>query len=294
MTLITVCSWRAAAADGSPAAASGEEVSALPAPHWSRLPVWGVEAEARGHQLPLPLGIGVNYYREQQPFNIQDLQVSRGGDPVSVKNFATIDRVDTTQQSVIARADVWLFPFLNIYGIGGFTSGEMSGKVGLPAIPSLGIPAQDLPLNIGYDGPTYGGGVTLAGGFKISDRGALTLFAVADANYTITDLDFTDERLFTNTKAEALVFSARVGLRRRISERLHVAVWGGAMYQHVSEFLVGGAADESFAFLVVQSPVDPWNSLVGARLEIGRHFDLMVEAGLGTRSSIMGGFAFRF
>jgi hypothetical protein len=202
--------------------------------------------------------------------------------------------VDTTQRSVIARADVWIFPFLNIYGIGGFTSGEMSGKVGLPAIPSLGIPAQDLPLNIGYDGPTYGGGVTLAGGFKISDRGALTLFAVADANYTITDLDFTDERLFTNTKAEAVVFSARVGLRRRISERLHVALWGGAMYQHVSDFLVGAAANGSFAFLVVQSPVDPWNSLVGARLEIGRHFDLMVEAGLGTRSSIMGGFAFRF
>lgn len=275
-------------------AAAETETIELPAPHWSRLPIWGVEAEARGFQLPLPLGIGLNYYREQQPFNIDDLQVSGGGDPISVKDFAVIDQVDTTQWNAIARADVWLFPFFNIYGIGGFTSGEMVGTVGLPGIPILGIPPQDLPLNIGYEGPTYGGGATLAGGFKISDRGNLTLFMVADVNYTVTDLEFTDERLFTDTKAEALVFSARVGLRRKISERLHVGLWGGTMHQDVSEFLVGTSADQSFAFLVEQSPVNPWNALVGGRLEIGRHFDLMVEGGFGTRSSIMGGLTFRF
>ncbi len=265
-----------------------------PAPHWSHLPIWGVEAEARGYQLPLPLGIGFNYYREEQPFNIDDLQVSLGGDPVSVKDFAVIDQVDTTQWNAIARVDAWLFPFFNLYGIAGFTSGEMEGVVGLPGVPILGIPPQNLPLNIGYEGPTFGGGATLAGGFKISDRGGLTLFVVADVNYTVTDLDFTDERLFTDTKAEALVFSARLGLRRQLAENLHVGIWGGAMYQDVSEFLVGAATDQSFAFLVVQSPVNPWNALVGARIEIGRHLDVMMEAGLGTRSSIMGGLTFRF
>ena len=276
------------------AALAAEGVADPPQPHWSHLPVWGVEAEARGYQLPLPLGIGVNYYHEQQPFNINDLQVSRGGPPVSVKDFVQLDQVDTTQWNAILRADVWIFPFLSIYGIGGHTSGKMQGVVGLPAIPILGIPAQDLPLNIGYEGPTYGGGVTLAGGFEVSERGALTLFVVADVNYTVTQLSFTDEKLFTDTNAKALVFSARLGLRRKMSERFHVALWAGTMRQEVSEFLVGEAVDQGFAFLVAQGPVAPWNALIGGRLEIGRHWDLIVEGGVGTRTSIMGGLTFRF
>jgi hypothetical protein len=208
-------------------------------PHWSHLPVWGVEAEARGFQLPLPFGVGFNFYREQQPFNINDLQVSRGGKPVSINDLVGLHRVDTTQRNGIGRVDAWVFPFFNVYGLGGYTAGNMQGVINLPAIPSLSIPAQVLPLNIGYQGPTYGGGGTLAGGFKVRDWRGLTLFVVADLNYTVTDLDFTDKRLFTDTKAKALVFSARVGLRGKISEMLHVAVWAGSMFQDVSEFLVG-------------------------------------------------------
>jgi len=253
-----------------------------------------VEAEAKGFQLPLPFGIGLNYYREQQPFNIKDLQVSRGGRPVSVNDLVQLDRVDTTQHNGIARLDAWLFPFLNVYGLLGYTSGNMQGKVALPAIPRLGIPAQTLPLDISYEGPTYGVGATLAGGFKVIDWRNLTLFAVADANYTRTPLDFTDERLFTDTTAKALVFSTRLGLRARLSEKMHVAVWGGAMFQDVSDSLIGRSADNGFAFLVVQNPVEPWNALVGGRLEIGRHVDMMVEGGIGVRSSIMGGVTFRF
>ena len=72
-----------------------------------------------------------------------------------------------------------------------------------------------------------------------------------------------------DTNAEALVFSARLGLRRRMSDRLHLALWAGAMRQEVSEFLVGEAIGQGFAFLVAQGPVAPWNALIGGRLEIG-------------------------
>jgi hypothetical protein len=54
------------------------------------------------------------------------------------------------------------------------------------------------------------------------------------------------------------------------------------------------AADGSFAFLIEKSPVAHWNGLIGGRLEIGRHFDLLVEAGIGTRSSMLGGCSSRF
>jgi hypothetical protein len=165
-----------------------EAVSEPPVPHWSHLPIWGVDAEARGFQLPLPFGFGFNYYREQQPFNIHDLQVSRGGRPVSVNDFLGLKQVETTQRNGVGRLDAWLFPFLSVYGLVGYTAGHMEGQLFLPDIPKLNIPSQVLPLNIGYEGPTYGGGCTLAGGFKVSEWRGLTLFAVLDVNYTVTDL----------------------------------------------------------------------------------------------------------
>ena len=87
--------------------------AATPAPHWSGLPIWGAEAEARGYQIPLPFGIGVTAYSARQPVNIQDLQLGRNGNaPVSVTNFLQIDQVDTSQQNVSAKLDVLVFPFL--------------------------------------------------------------------------------------------------------------------------------------------------------------------------------------
>ena len=52
--------------------------------HWSGLPIWGAEAEARGYQVPLPFGIGVSAYSARQPVNIEDLRLGRNGkDPDS-------------------------------------------------------------------------------------------------------------------------------------------------------------------------------------------------------------------
>ena len=39
----------------------------------------------------------------------------------------------------------------------------MDGLEGLPAVPILRIPAQELPLSISYEGPTFGGGGTSPG-----------------------------------------------------------------------------------------------------------------------------------
>jgi len=170
-----------------------------PKPHWSHLPIWGTSAAERGFELPLPFGVGVNYYLERQPFEIGDLQVALlGGDPIPVQDFATIEQVTTTQSSLTTRIDAWLFPFLNLYGILGYTSGEMDGKVELPTIPILLPNGGELPLLIGYEGPTFGGGVTLGGGVPLNQTKTTTLFGVVDANYTVTDLDFTDEALFTD------------------------------------------------------------------------------------------------
>src|SRR5436190_23092300 len=164
--------------------------AATPPPHWSGLPIWGAEAEARGYQIPRPFGIGVTAYSARQPVNIQDLQLGRNGkDPVSVKNFLEINTVDTSQQNVSAKLDVLVFPFLDVYVLLRYTKGTTKGLIQVPGEPILGIfePAV-LQLDASFRGPTYGAGVTLQGGTKVSDWRDLTAFVVADANRTKTKL----------------------------------------------------------------------------------------------------------
>src|SRR4051794_565002 len=104
---VVFCGLLTLAVFGRPANAA--EVAA-PEPHWSGLPIWGVEAAARGYDLPLPFGIGITAYSARQPVNIQDLQLGRAGEPPrSVTNFLQIDTVDTTQKNVSAKLDALIF-----------------------------------------------------------------------------------------------------------------------------------------------------------------------------------------
>ena len=107
--------------------------AATPEPHWSGLPIWGVEAEAMGYQIPLPFGIGITAYSARQPVDIQDLQLGRNGNPpVSVKNFLEIDQVDTSQKNLSAKFDVLVFPFLDVYALVGYTKGTTKGLIQVP------------------------------------------------------------------------------------------------------------------------------------------------------------------
>jgi len=270
--------------------------AATPVPHWSGLPIWAAEAEARGYQLPLPFGIGITAYSARQPVDIHDLQLGRNGnEPVSVTNFLQINRVDTSQQNVSAKLDALVFPFLDVYALVGYTTGTTRGLIQVPGEPILGIfePAE-LQLNARFSGPTYGGGVTLQGGAKISDSSDLTAFVVADANRTQTRLSFDNETLIAHTKPVASVFSARVGLHGTVGPSTSAGIWIGAMYQRIQQTVAGGVANTELQFVVVQSPTKPWNTLLGGIIESGKNFVALLEGGLGERKSILASAVYRF
>jgi hypothetical protein len=270
--------------------------TATPAPHWSGLPIWGAEAEARGYQIPLPFGIGVTAYSARQPVNIQDLRLGfRGNDPVSVKNFLQINTVDTTQQNLSAKFDVLVFPFLDVYAVLGYTKGTTKGLIQVPGEPILGIiEPRELQLNAAFNGPTYGAGFTLQGGTKISDWRDLTAIAVADWNRTQTKLSFENESLIANTKPIATVFSARLGLHVITSPSLGGAIWVGAMHQTIQQTVAGSVANSDLQFAVVQSPQQPWNTLLGGLVEFGKSGYVLLEGGLGARKSILLATVYRF
>jgi len=267
-----------------------------PEPHWSGLPIWGAEAAARGYQIPLPFGIGVTAYSARQPVDIPDLQLGRRGNPpVSVKNFLQINQVDTSQENISAKFDVLVFPFLDVYALVGYTKGTTEGLIQVPGDPILGIiEPRQLQLNAAFNGPTYGAGVTLQGGTKVSDWRDLTAIVVADWNRTKTNLSFDNETLIANTKPIATVFSARVGLHGTVGPSMGAAIWTGAMHQSIQQTVAGSVANTDLQFVVVQSPTKPWNTLLGGLIEFGKDGYVLVEGGFGARDSILVAAVYRF
>ena len=268
---------------------------ATPKPHWSGLPIWGTEAEAKGYQIPYPFGIGITAYSARQPVNIHDLQLARNGPPVSVTNFLQINTVDTSQQNVSAKFDVLVFPFLDVYVLGGYTTGTTKGLIQIPEDPILGIiEPQIIQLNAKFSGPTYGAGITVQGGGKVSEWHDLTVLVVADWNRTQTKLTFENESVIADTKPVASVFSARLGLHGTVGDSNGAAIWAGAMYQNIQQEVAGSVANTDLQFIVIQSPQKPWNTLLGGLFEFGKDGYVLLEGGVGARKSILAAAVYRF
>jgi hypothetical protein len=285
-----------AAAEGAePSGAETIKPSAeTPEPHWSHLPIWGVEAEARGHRLPLPFGIGATFYDARQPVTVRDLKLGAGDSPAESTTFVKVKGPITSwQQNVSSRFDVWLLPFFNLYGVAGYTKGNTRGRVTVTG-PVLGLLNEELPLLAEFNGPTVGGGMTLAAGLKVTEWHDLHAFMISDVNHTITFLSFKNESLIAHTKPQATVPSIRVGLRGEVTKFISGGIWVGAMYQLIQEEVAGSVAGRSIEFVINQRAASPWNTLVGGQIEFGRHFNVLVEGGIGPRSSILTGAVFRF
>jgi hypothetical protein len=110
----------------------------------------------------------------------------------------------------------------------------------------------------------------------------------------IAILDFLDDNLESGSEINAFVFSSRLGVRERINQSLIGALWVGAMYQKVTQDFEGRVKSLNISFKVEQEPKHPWNALIGGRLEVGQHFDFIVEGGFGGRKSILGTISYRF
>lgn len=251
---------------------------------WSSfLPVWGEEARERGHDLPLPFGIGANFMNIWQDYAIESIQLT----PLVPLPFSVNDvQVSTAEgkgYSVDGRLDVWVLPFLNLYGVVGYTDGESSATATIPSLGNL-----QFPFVLKYEGVTYGVGGTLAYGYR-------QLFASLDYNYTETQLDIADSRIFAH------VFTPRLGWQGKLG-KLKGAAWIGTMYQGIAQEFRGTldvtvpmlAGSIPVRYEVDQEATDPWNLIMGLEWQICPHLHLVVEGGVGGREQILSSLTFRF
>jgi hypothetical protein len=241
---------------------------------------------AAGQELPLPLGISANVFFMEQDMKAQSTVISADalGLPPSQ---ADVGKIESRATSTTMKLDAWLLPFLNIYAVAGYVDGETTANDF--SIPTLTLPqGVNLPplFTLPYNGPVYGGGVTLAAGYN-------QFFASVDANYTESDLDIGDSTI------EAFVISPRVGITGELGG-LNGSLYVGAMYQDVDENQNGpasislGGQSVPVHYEVISQAEDEWNYLVGANLKAGENWNYGIEVGFSKRTHVMATINYRF
>lgn len=287
--------------------------AAKPAVSHSVLPFLGDEARKRGYDLPEPFGVNINYMNIRQNINVDSINfngLSLGGHSLDNAFKIKVGNTRESSKTETLKLDAWLLPFMNIYGLVGYTDGHSISQigVGVKGARKYHYPAnlQNLDFKLDFKGTTYGIGTTLVGGVG-------NWFTAVDANYTQTQFDILDGSI------DAFTVSPRVGYRFATPsvDTLHLPsgklnVWVGSMYQDVQQEFKGSLNDLSMPSATLQRMVDlankdgngrfdvkqhlqsPWNVLVGAQYELTRNFNITSEIGFAERNSFFVAVEYRF
>ena len=226
--------------------------------------------------MPLPLGVRLSYYMQNQTYELKDLKVGSPNPMIAqaltmaVEQAGTLDIENRVTQGSV-QADVWLLPFFNVFGILGNLDGKTSFDLDAPA------PFGRINVDYSYNGLVYGVGGMLAGGYR-------SVFASLTGIYTDTTLK--DE----NSASRAWVLQPRAGVRLTPEgAKDDVSLWAGAMYQDATEehsgtITLSGVGDVSYD--VKLEDRHPWNYLVGVSASFDQRWEFTLEGGLGDRQNV--------
>ena len=260
--LIYLCSIIGVAVGLSPAMA--EEATSL-------LPLG--RSWAGNENLPLPYGIGVDYYYQRQGYDIKSLSVNV---PSFSPAMASAVQVKTRVNEGDGKLDAWLFPFLNVFVLGGYVA-ERTTVTGIPP------PINTLVIN--EHGDIFGGGMTLVGSIQ-------RLWGSVLIAETYADLNNSDSWI------RSWVVCPKVGVQLDAPWREKGwNVWVGGMFQRTDEDHSGTLGVPGLGHLqynVKLQEEEAWNALFGTSLDICKHWEASAEAGVGQRQQFTASLAYRF
>lgn len=228
------------------------------------LPIWGEKATQKGYSLPYSAGISTQYFWQESDLIIENLMVGfNGGQQYDLDGLVRFDEAKATASAFTVRPDVWLFPFLNVYGILGKAQASTAVGFGVWLTDSTNTDQQIFHASslVEFNTTTYGFGVTptigVGGGF----------FAL-DMNVAWTDVPQLSK------PARSFVIGPRFGKNFKLKNESAVAVWvGGFRVQINSEtdgsidlaevlppdLEIDGKIEEGFAKVdEAQQQVDAW------------------------------------
>lgn len=141
-----------------------------------RFPLLGSKVAARGFSLQYPVGVMLNYSPGSQEVEISDLMVGIGSHEPVALDFVRFGEVKANLQALTARMDLWVLPFMDVYGI----AGKVWSKTSVNVVSPLQFHTE-----ANFDGHVLGLGMTLAGGYH-------GFVSINDINHTWTVLDNID------------------------------------------------------------------------------------------------------
>ncbi len=296
------------------------------------LPILGQGAYKRGFDIPYPMGVMLNGIWMDQGIDISNMKLGLLTDnkdiPLTdVDEFIGFGDNRNTTYGVNVRPDLWIFPFLNVYGLFGY--GTSITEVNLVAPVELkSIVEQNVST----------AGVGVMGAFGIGP-----VWLSVDANWTWNKPELLDDPVLVR------VLGLRLGKTWTFKSRpdRNIAVWVGAMRLHMKSETVGAVTmkdalpsetwerldeivnnydqwydglhdrvkervDETALPDIVDSmrdadgsstirygmdkqTVDKWNGVIGMQYQHNKHWMLRTEAGvIGDRKSFMLSLNYRF
>lgn len=299
-------------------------------------PIWGQKAYEKGFDIPYPTGVMVNYFYVEQGLIIDNLRLGLLTDnqdiPLTGVDFIEFGNNLSTAETVMFRPDVWVFPFLNVYGI--FGTGTSRTEV------NLTFPFE-LQSIVDQNVKTSGFGMTAAGGLG-------PVWIAIDGNITWTKPELLDKPV------KVTAFGMRFGHNfvNKQKPYRNFGIWVGAMKASLSSETVGQIkmkdalppevferadeiADEYYTWLGSLNPNNPvdaikiekaneiltpiverieaadgeavvrygidkslkqeWNGLIGAQFQWNKNWIIRTEGGvIGDRKSFLLSLNYRF
>lgn len=273
------------------------------------LPFFAQRVIDRGIDLPNPYNVGLSLYAGAEDRDLSNLSIGLNGNAPANLDFVKFPDTRINNQSLQFQAGAWIFPFLNVYGILGYTQGKGDIDISIPGrdlMDFLGVPGCNLAPGIrpelcdrtlsgtahaDYSGASYGAGLTLAGAYK-------DLFFSLPVTYVESDTTVSD------TNAKTWNIAPRIGWNQHLEGGMVTWYTGGTyMISKMSitgtfNFETAGTAigqDTSMRYAIEVEPSDAWNYLAGAHWMVSKSWSVLAELGFGgsRQDVILAGF-YRF
>ena len=221
------------------------------------LPIWGAKAAKLGFNLPYSAGLSVQYLWQKSDLIIDNLQVGFNNGPlINLDEIVRFNNATSNAQGINIRPDIWVFPFLNVYGVVAKSKPSTQVDFGVYVPDSAGNwnNVANFETKADFEATTVGFGITptigIGGGFM-----------ALDMNFTWSDVPELAEPAF------AFVFGPRFGKSFKLKRpEESVAVWVGGFRLKLNSGTTGSInLSELFDLTGLQGKVDNGIQAVGQK-----------------------------
>jgi hypothetical protein len=212
------------------------------------LPIWGDKATKAGFSLPYSAGVSTQYIWQESSLVIENLKIGfNHGEMHDLAEVVRFNDATSNGQVVNLRPDIWLFPFLNVYGI--FARSELQTSVDfgiwVPDADGNWSSVSDFATEANFEATSMGLGLTptigIGGGWM-----------ALDMNFTWNDIPELEEPAF------AFIFGPRFGKSFKLKKpESNIAFWVGGFRLKLNTGTSGSLnLNELFDMTGIQGRVD--------------------------------------